>query len=229
LGCIINTKMRFLIVSDASKSYLPLKRFLEEEAFAVDYVSDPSKGAYLAKVNGYDVIIIGHMRDNHDGVRLCFELRESGCELPIVGLAFGRELNDRLEFLSAGADDSFPKPYSFQELLARIRAIIRRGPTLKADILEAAGVILNCHTQEVRSSGRRISLSRKEYALLELLMRNKGGIVSRSVILEHVWDMNHDPFSNTVEAHVFCLRKKLGSRARRAIRNVQGRGYLIEP
>lgn len=220
--------MRFLIIDDDLKSSLLLKCFLEEEAFAVDHATDTNRGVYLTRINDYDLVIINQTKPGGFGIKLCGELRATGRSVAIIGVLSIVDLEHRLEFFFAGADDCLIRPFNLRELLARIRAVLRRGSAFQTDLLTAGRIILNCQTQRVRVKRRLISLSKKEFSLLELLMRNKGAIVSRSVILEHVWDMKTDPFSNSLEAHIFSLRKKLGIEGRTAIRNIQGRGYLIE-
>jgi len=220
--------MRFLLIADGLKNTRSLQSFLEEEAFAVDSTTDPSKGVYYAKINRYDGILIAEDTPHSFGPSLCGQLRRAGLEIPMITLICGKEPVHRLEYLSAGADDCLSKPYSLQELLARIRCVLRRGPTIMPEVLVASGITLNCRTHRVRVGRKLVPLAIKEFALLEVLMRNKGTIVSRSVILEHVWEMHQDPFSNTVEAHVAKLRRKLGRRGREGIKNIQGRGYLIE-
>jgi two-component system OmpR family response regulator len=220
--------MRFLIIDDDLKSSLVLKRFLEEEAFAVDHATDANRGLFLTRINNYDLVIINQTRPSEFGIQLSGDLRTRGKSIPIIALL--RDINPerRIDFLLAGVDDCLTQPFSLRELLARIQAVLRRGSNVKADLLKASGIILNCKTQLVRSHGKQISLSKKEFSLLELLMRHKGALVTRSVILEHVWDMKRDPFSNSLDTHICCLRKKLGPKGKRAIRNIQGRGYLIE-
>src|SRR5688572_25630579 len=171
--------MRFLIVDDDSKSSLRLKRFLEEEAFAVDHATNGTRGLYLANINDYDLLLINQTRSGEFAHKVCSELRAAGRTLAIMGLFSNSSLEQRLKLFFAGADDCLSQPIAFQELLARIRAILRRGSALRADVLTASGIILNCRTQRVRAGGKIVSLSKKEFSLLELLMRNKGGIVSR--------------------------------------------------
>jgi DNA-binding response OmpR family regulator len=220
--------MRLLIIDDDLKSSLRLKRFLEEEAFAVDHATDTNRGIYLTRINDYDLIIVNQNGPGEFGIKLCSELRSRHQAVPIVALLLNPDLEHRLGFFMAGADDCLTHPFHLRELLARIRAVLRRGSLLQADLLNASGIVLNCRTQIIINGKRKVSLSKTEFAVLELLMRNKGTIVSRSVIIEHVWDMKKDPLSNSLDAHICSLRKKLGSKGKTTIRNIQGRGYLID-
>lgn len=220
--------MRFLIIDDDPKSSLRLKRFLEEEAFVVDHATDANRGLFLAKINEYDFLIINQTGPGEFGEKLCSDLRATDRNLGIIGLLSSGGLQQRLKFFLAGADDCLSQPFAYREIIARIRAILRRGNFIKTEIFTASGIVLNSRTQRARFEKKALLLSKKEFALLELLMRSKGEVVSKSVILEHVWDMNVNPFSTSVEAHIFTLRAKLGKRGRLIIRNVQGRGYFIE-
>ena len=220
--------MRCLILDDDLKSSLRLKRFLEEEAFVVDHATELNRGRYLARVTDYDLLIIHQTVQGDFGHKLCEELRSEGRMVPIICLLASSSLEQRLKHFVAGADDCLTPPFAFRELLARIRAILRRGANFRSEILSGSGITLNCRTQRVRVGKQTVLLSKKEYSLLAILMRNKGAVVARSAILEHVWDLKGDHFSNSLEAHIFSLRKKLGNRGRAAIKNVQGRGYLLE-
>jgi DNA-binding response OmpR family regulator len=146
--------MRFLIIDDDPKSSLRLKRFLEEEAFAVDHATDSNRGLYLAKINDYDLLIINQTHPGEFGNKLCSELRTGGRELPVISLFSSSNLEQRLKLFFAGADDRLSHPFAFRELLARIHAILRRGAAVRADVLTASGVVLNCHTQRVRVGGK---------------------------------------------------------------------------
>jgi DNA-binding response OmpR family regulator len=220
--------MRLLIIDPDKMGSFELKRFLQEEAFAVDCTSNGEKGSYLARVNEYDFVVLEYDPPGRSGAKICDDIRKAGNNVPIIGLISTRELEHRLELFVAGADDCILKPYSFKELFARMRAILRRGAVVKSDHLFAGKILLNCQTQTVRFGRKLLLLSRKEFALLELLLRNKGAVVSRSVMFEHVWNMDIDPTSKTIDAHICSLRQKLGPQGKKVIRNIQGRGYLID-
>jgi DNA-binding response OmpR family regulator len=163
------------------------------------------------------------------GLDICKELRTRNIKTPIIGLSVKSETVNKIGFLNAGADDYLTKPFSFEELLARIRALLRRPKELQSDILEIGDLELDCKRHIVKKNGQEVYLTRKEFLLLEYLMRNRGTVLSRGMILEHVWDMNADPFSNTIETHIMTLRRKLDSeRHARLIQTVPGIGYRFD-
>lgn len=221
--------MRILVVEDDPKISNFLKISLESEYFVVDIANDGAQGLYLGQTNVYDVIILDSMLPSKVGMEICTELRQFGITTPIIGLSVKSETVNKIGFLNAGADDYLTKPFSFDELRARIHAILRRPQLLQLDILKIDDIELDQKQHIVRKNGEEIYLTRKEFLLLEFLMRNQGTALSRGMILEHVWDMNADPFSNTIETHIMTLRKKLESgRADRLIKTVPGIGYKID-
>jgi DNA-binding response OmpR family regulator len=220
--------MRLLIISEEHHRSLQLQRFLEQEAFAVDRANDGRDGVYLSRVNRYDAILIQEHQTESFAFNVCAKIRDHKCFVPIIGLLSRDESRHRVAAFDAGIDDCVSCPLAFQEVLARLRAIWRRGPAFKNDVLKVAGVSLNTRNHQVRSEGRLLQLSKKEYALLELLMRNKGCVVPRMTIFESVWNMDGDPLSNAIESHISNIRKKIGKKGHETIRNVQGRGYLID-
>lgn len=222
--------MRILIVEDDKKIAESLKKSLEAECFVVDTAYDGDKGLYMARTNEYDLIILDNMLPGKTGLELCRELRTEGHVTPILGLSVKSEVKNKVNFLDAGADDYLTKPFSFNELLARIRALLRRPTTLQADILRAGDIVLDCRKNIVMKKNQEVYLTRKEFMLLEYLMKNKGSVLSRGMILEHVWDVNADPFSNTIESHILSLRRKLqqNNGKNKMILTIPGRGYKIE-
>lgn len=221
--------MRILVVEDDPKINNFLKISLESEYFVVDAVQDGEKGYYLAMNNEYDVIILDFMLPGKLGLEICKELRTNGILTPIIGLSVKSETVNKVGFLNAGADDYLTKPFSFEELIARIQALLRRPQNIQSNIVEIGGIELDSKKHTVKKDGEEIYLTRKEFLLLEYLMKNHGTVLSRGMILEHVWDMNADPFSNTIETHIMTLRRKIDTeQSMRLIRTVPGIGYKID-
>lgn len=221
--------MRILIVEDDENIRKTLKMQLEAECFAVDVASDGEQGSLMARTHNYDAIILDSVLPKKLGAEVCTEIRQSGKTTPILFLTVQSEVADKIKALNLGADDYLTKPFSFQELLARLRAILRRPPQIVSDVLTFEDLIMDVSSQVVKRQQEDIYLTRKEFMLLEYLLRNKGGVVSRSELLEHVWDSSVDIFSNTIESHIVGLRKKLdGPRRKKLIHTVSGRGYKID-
>ena len=221
--------MRLLVVEDNKKIRDLLKRCLEAECFAVDVAVDGEEGLYLAQVNEYDTIILDNLMPKKTGVELCQELRAAGSAIPVLMLSVQSDTNFKVEALEAGADDYLIKPFSFAELRARVRALQRRQSNFIQNVLEACDLTLDAARQSVVKNGQELRLTRKEFMLLEYFMRNRSIVLSRGMIMEHVWDMNADPFSNTIESHIFSLRKKIGDdNKQRIIQTIPGRGYRFD-
>jgi two-component system, OmpR family, response regulator len=222
--------MRVLIVEDEVKMARALRRGLEQEGYAVDTASDGEDGLFQGSENPYDVIVLDVMLPKLDGFEVCRRLREAGRWAPVLMLTARDGVTDRIAGLDVGADDYLVKPFSFGELLARLRALLRRGPVERPPSLAAGDVVLDPATHSVSRAGRRVELSVREFGLLEYLMRRPGQVVSRTDILEHCWDVNYDGFSNVVDVYVGYLRKKLEQPfGRPLIRTVRGVGYLLDP
>lgn len=221
--------MRALIIEDEPQIRDLLAENLQAHCFAVDTAADGTEGSYLARTNTYDIIILDNMLPQKSGVTVCQEIRRTGHNTPILILSVLSETWRKVDLLNSGADDYMIKPYSLEELMARIRALMRRPTELGGDILTAEDLILDTKRQTVRRDGKGVYLTRKEFMLLEYLMRNQGNVLSRGMIMEHVWDMTSDPFSNTIESHIMSLRKKIDSNPdHKLIYTVPGRGYKIE-
>ena len=222
--------MRLLVVDDDKEIRDLLKLTLQSELFAVDTAEDGEKGSYAARTNEYDLVILDNMLPYKTGLEVCKDIRAAGKTVPILMLSVMAEIDDKVTVLESGADDYLTKPYSHKELMSRIRALLRRttGGSPTPGMLSSDNLILSPMTQEVTLSGKDIYLTRKEFALLELLLRNKGKIVSRGAIMEHVWDMDGDPLSKTIEMHIVNLRKKIEKGKRKVIVNIPGRGYTIK-
>lgn len=221
--------MRILIVEDDEGIGQALKLQLEAENFAVDVATDGEKGSYLARTNGYDAIILDSTLPKKMGQEVCVEIRKVGKHMPILFLTVNNEVDQKVRALNAGADDYLTKPFSFQELLARIRALLRRPQTRLENIITFDDLRIDVDKQTIHRGKDEIELTRKEFMLLEHLTRNHGYVVSRSELIEHVWDSSVDIFSNTIESHMVSLRKKIDTpRRRKLIHTVSGRGYKID-
>ncbi len=221
--------MRILIVEDDRKVGAFLQKGLKEEQYAVDVCRNGEEAMEWALVNSYDVIILDIMLPKKDGFTVCRELRQAGVLTPILMLTAKDSVEDKVSGLTEGADDYLTKPFSFEELLARIRALLRRTQDYKTEVLKVGDLELDLVKRQARRAGKQILLSGKEYALLEYLMRNKGRVLSESMIVEHVWDMNYEGTSNIVNVYINYLRKKIDSEFEaKLIRTVRGHGYTID-
>jgi two-component system, OmpR family, copper resistance phosphate regulon response regulator CusR len=221
--------MRILIVDDDDNIRHSLAKNLEAESFIVDTASDGEAGSYAARTNEYDAIILDLIMPKKDGTVVCREIRLSGKTCPIIMLSVNAVTDQKVSLLNTGADDYLTKPFSYKELSARLRALLRRPPALEPDILEIDDLRVDIPRQRVTRSGKEIYLTRKEFALLAYLMRHKSTVVSRGMIMEHVWSADHDPFSNTIEAHILNIRKKISVPKRPSlIHTITGRGYKLD-
>lgn len=219
--------MKLLIIEDDSSIRNVLRMSLESSCFAVDTAEDGEQGSYMARTNDYDLIILDNVLPKKLGKKVCQEIRECGKSTPIILLSMKSDILEKVSVLDSGADDYMTKPFSFEELLARIRALVRRPQLIAESILKIKDIELNPERYTVLKSGKEIELTKKEFALLEYLLRNKERVLTRGQILENVWDINADPFSNTVESHIVNLRRKIGDTNKRLIKNIPGRGYKI--
>jgi DNA-binding response OmpR family regulator len=201
--------MRILVVEDEHKIAQALKRGLEQEHYAVDLAFDGEDGLASALAEPYDLIVLDRMLPGRDGVSVCQELRNSGNHTPILMLTAKDHVRDRVAGLDAGADDYLVKPFSFEELLARMRALLRRPHDAVHTVLEVADLQLDTANYTVVRAGTPITLSSKEFALLEYLMRNQGRVLSKDTIMSHVWDFDADILPNTVEVYIGYLRNKI--------------------
>lgn len=225
--------MRILLMEDDEAIGAVLKSSLETEHFTVDWVKNGEDGAYCGRLNNYDVIILDIVVPKIDGKGVCRRIREKKKNVPIIMLSVMSEIDTKVELFDIGADDYLIKPFSFQELLARIRALLRRPQQqIENKILRFGNLCVDTRKHLATIGDEEIYLTRKEFMLLELLLRKRGETVSRAVIMENVWDMNADPFSNTIETHINSLRKKIGKIGeigeRKIIKTVPGIGYQIE-
>lgn len=217
-----------LVVEDDPEIASFLKRSFESESFAVDVAMDGERGSYSARTNGYDIVILDNMLPKKQGLEVCRDIRGNGQTMPIIILSVRSEIPEKITLLKAGVDDYMTKPYSFDELLARVRAHLRRSRTIEPTDIHIDDLYINIAKQEVIRGAKSIYLTRKEFALLELLAKNAGKVVSRGTIMEHVWDMEANPLSRTIDMHILNIRKKIElPRKRRLIHNIPGRGYKL--
>jgi two-component system OmpR family response regulator len=222
--------VRVLIVEDEVKMARALRRGLEQEGYAVDTAADGEEGLFQGTENPYDVIVLDVMLPKLDGFEVCRRLRAAGRWAPVLMLTARDGVADRIAGLDVGADDYLVKPFSFGELLARLRALLRRSPVERPPVLAAGDVVLDPATHTVTRSGQPVELSVREFGLLEYLMHRPAQVVTRTDILEHCWDVNYDGFSNVVDVYVGYLRKKLEQPfGRPLIRTVRGVGYVLDP
>ena len=220
--------MRILIVEDEHRIANSIKKGLEQESFAVDVAFDGERGFDLASTEDYDVIILDLMLPKMDGMEICKRLRSQEIHTPILMLTARGQIEDRVNGLNAGADDYLPKPFAFTELLARIKALIRRPKNSLNTTLEYKDLTLDTINFEVKRAGINIKLSKKEFALLEYLMRNSEKTLTKEQIISHVWDYDADILPNTVEVYVGYLRNKIDKKAKiKLINTVRGFGYRL--
>src|SRR5215469_11712572 len=219
--------MRVLVVEDETRMARLLKRGLEEEGHAVDIAADGPEGLWLATENDYAAIVLDVMLPGFDGFELCGRLRAAGVWVPVLMLTARDSVADRVRGLDVGADDYLCKPFAFDELLARVRALVRRRDRA-ADLTLAHGdVSVDLVAQRARRAGQVLDLTAKELALLTFFLRHPGQVLSRTRIYDHVWDESFDGLSNTLEVHVMELRRKLEAHGPRLIHTLRGRGYLF--
>ncbi|OGM11938.1 DNA-binding response regulator [Candidatus Woesebacteria bacterium RBG_16_34_12] len=222
--------MRILVVEDEHRIANAIKKGLEQENFAVDVSYNGSDGYDLASTEEYDVIILDLMLPGMDGLHVCKKLREEKNHTPILILTAKGSLEDKVKGLNLGADDYLVKPFAFEELLARIKALTRRPQNGGDAVLKIRNLTLDSINYEVKRNGKAINLSRKEFALLEYIMRNPDKIMTKDQIIAHVWDYDADILPNTVEVYIGYLRKKIDSafpKSKPLIQTVRGFGYRI--
>jgi two-component system copper resistance phosphate regulon response regulator CusR len=219
--------MRVLVAEDDAHLRRILERGLAESAYAVDAVGDGRAALRMAAMNEYDAVVLDVMMPAPNGIEVCRALRARGSRVPVLMLTARDAVADRIAGLDAGADDYLSKPFDFGELLARLRALMRRAPELLPSEIRVADLVVDTRAQTVRRAGRGIRLTAKEYTLLEYLARNAGRVVSRADLCAHVWDDNHDPLSNAIEVNINRLRAKVDAGAPPLIHTRRGAGYLL--
>jgi DNA-binding response OmpR family regulator len=221
--------MRILVVEDERRIADFIVRGLKEEHYAVDVAYDGEKGLYLAEINPYDLMIFDLMLQNHNGVDMCRRLRENKINTPILMLTARNSVKDKVSGLNAGADDYLTKPFSFEELLARVKVLLRRQQGEKTPILKIGNIELNQLSHEVTLSAKAVVLTAKEYSLLEYMMLNQNQVISRSMISEHVWNESFDSMTNVIDVHIKNLRNKIDKGTKKKlIRTIRGAGYMLK-
>ena len=220
--------VRILVAEDDAKLADMLARSLREEGYAVDVAADGDQAITQAAVNAYDAIVLDVGLPRRDGLEVSRTLRARGVRTPLLMLTARDSVDDRVAGLDAGADDYLVKPFSVRELLARVRALLRRMPELLPATLAVGDLVLDTRTHSAARAGRPIPLTAKEYGMLEYLARHAGRVVGRPELTEHLWDENHDPFSNAVEVYINRLRKKVDDgHATPLIHTRRGAGYVL--
>lgn len=217
-----------LLVEDEPRIAGFIAKGLRERAYAVDVAGDGEEALYYAGVNEYDLVILDVMLPVKDGYGVCRELRGSGFRSPILMLTARDAVDDRVAGLDSGADDYLTKPFDFKELLARLRALSRRSTEIRPEVIQVADLTLNPENHAISRAGKRISVTAKEYALLEFLMLNQNRVVNREQIAQHVWDENFDAFSNIIDVYVRRLRTKIDTGfGQPLIHTRRGEGYIL--
>jgi two-component system copper resistance phosphate regulon response regulator CusR len=220
--------MRLLLVEDDARIARFVAKGLREQAYAVDVASTGEEALYQAAINTYDLVILDVMIPGRNGFEVCGELRKSGQRMPILMLTARDAVEDRITGLDRGADDYLTKPFEFRELLARLRALLRRSGELRPAKIAIADLVLDTAAQSASRGGRAVTLTAKEYALLEFLARNAGRVVGRAEIAEHVWDETFDPFSNLIEVYVNRVRGKIDADSEKPLLHTRrGAGYIL--
>lgn len=218
--------MRLLLVEDEKDIIHFLKPSLESESFIVDIAEDGEKGSMLARTNLYDIVILDNMLPKKNGQKVCEEIRSCGKTMPILMLSVIDGTHTKTDLLNSGADDYLTKPFAMPELIARLRALLRRPHRMIEQVFRVGDIVLDSRQHIVKKTSKEVYLTKKEFLLLEYLMKNIGTALSRAMIMEHVWDINADPFSNVIESHILSLRKKIDPNAR-FIHTLPGIGYKI--
>lgn len=219
--------MRILIVDDEKTLTSVLEKKLAPH-FAIDVANDGEEGSFMGCTNDYDLAILDYHLPKRRGPDICKDIRMTGKNYPILMLSVERDIPKKIELFNLGADDYMTKPFSYDELYARIKAMLRRPQPIIKPILELDDLTLNSSTHTVKRGKKEIYLTKKEFMLLEYFMRNTDHVLSRGMLMEHVWDMNGDLFSNTIETHILTLRRKIDFRGKRPlIHTISGRGYKL--
>jgi two-component system copper resistance phosphate regulon response regulator CusR len=221
--------VKILVVEDEKKAAAYLRKGLAENGFVVDLAADGEDGLELARSGGYELVVLDVMLPGRDGWSVLAELRRAGVQTPVLFLTARDATPDRVKGLNLGADDYLVKPFAFSELLARVRSILRRGPSRREETLRRGDLEIDLVRRRAARAGRKLDLTPKEFALLSLLVRRGGEVLSRTVIAEEVWDMNFDGGTNVVDVHVRRLRSKVDDPFdRKLIHTVRGMGYVLD-
>ncbi len=221
--------MRILLVEDDARVASFIRRGLREENYAVDLAKDGEEALFMAQTNEYDLVILDLLLPKKCGLEVLRTLREERVNIPVLILTAKDEMEDKVRGLDAGADDYLTKPFGFEELLARVRALIRRRGDLTPTVLKAADLELDALRHRARRSGRELDLTNRELALLEFLLRHPNRVVTRTMLAEHVWEQDFDSLSNVIDVHIARLRQKIDKGfSPKLLQTVRGRGYLLQ-
>ena len=224
----VTARVRILLVEDEPSAAKMLAKGLREQSYAVDVAEDGESALYQVSINDYDLIILDVMLPRRDGFEVCREIRAAGSSIPVLMLTARDVVEDRIAGLDSGADDYLTKPFDFGELLARTRALLRRGEVMHSEVLKVADLEIDTRAKRVKRAGRDIQLTAKEYGLLEYFARNAGRVLGRAEISEHVWDENFDAFSNLIEVYVQRLRRKIDDgHPVKLFQTRRGEGYAL--
>jgi heavy metal response regulator len=220
--------MRILVVEDEEAIAAFMVQGLSEAGYAVDLATDAAESLHWVAIAEYDLIILDVMLPDQDGRAVCAELRRRGCRSPVLMVTARDAVDDRVAGLDSGADDYLIKPFAFAELLARIRALLRREPVLKGTVLQLVDLTLDTTSRSVRRGDQPIGLTSKEYSLLEFLMRHPNQTLTRAAIAEHVWNYDFDNLTNLIDVHIFALRRKIDDPFElKLLHTVRGVGYRL--
>ncbi len=221
--------MKILVIEDEKKVANFLQKGLKEEQYVVDVAYDGPEGEHLAKTNDYDLILLDIMLPGKDGIEILKTLRQCQVNVPVIMLTAKEMVEDKIKGFNAGCDDYISKPFSFEELLVRIRAVLRRGSGALSNVITFADLTLDLISHKVIRAGREIELTAKEYTLLEYLVRNPNRVLTRTMIAEHVWDYNYDSFTNVIDVYINYLRNKVDRGfPTKLIHTVRGVGYVLK-
>jgi len=229
-GPISVEHMKILVIEDDLEAAAYLTKAFREAGIVADHASDGESGLFMGTENSYDVMVIDRMLPRRDGLSVIAELRRKGVHAPVLILSALGQVDDRVTGLRAGGDDYLPKPYAFSELLARVEVLGRRKGTPEQDVIYRVGDLeLDRLSHEVRRGGKEIPLQPREFRLLEYLMKNAGQVVTRTMLLENVWDYHFDPQTNVIDVHVSRLRSKIEKDfSQPLLKTIRGAGYMIK-
>ena len=219
--------IRILVVEDEVEIADFLVRGLREEGFSVEHVGDTESARHSLKVDDWDIVLLDRSLPDGDGLSILRSIRETGVDVPVLVLTARDSVSDRVRGLDSGADDYLCKPFAFEELLARVRALVRRPRSGGVAVLSVGDVRVDLVSHRAERAGKILELTAKEQSLLVFFLRHPGEVLTRTRIYEHVWDERYDGTSNTLEVHVMELRRKLEARGPRLIQTLRGRGYLF--
>lgn len=219
--------MRILIIEDDQELAKALSECLAGEGMVCDICHDGETGSYIARTNSYDAILLDNILPKKNGLSVCRDLRNSNIKTPILVMSVHGQVDTKVDFLNSGADDFISKPFSIIELVARLKAIIRRPYDIQDPVMTIDDVTIDVPAQAVYKKGKQVYMTRKEFMILEFMSKKVGRVVSRNEIMDHVWEKDFDPFSNSIETHIRNIRKKIDTGKKKKIHTVPGRGYRI--